>query len=96
MRNQGNLQNVRQIRETEGPRRFCKGPVLVAYTTRQIFDDDEDEYEAPGEHLRPAMRVLFGPRAVLQPFATPTPLFEHEDDFDAPGKGGRFVGRYPG
>ena len=40
------------------------------------------------------MRVQFGLGAVLQQFANPTPLFEHEDepehgdDFDAPYEGG--------
>jgi len=40
----------------------------------------------PLRHLQPAMRVQFGLSAVLQQFANPTPLFEHEheDDFDAP------------
>ena len=36
-----------------------------------------------GEHPQPARRVQFGLGAVLQHF---TPLFEHEDDFDAPGE----------
>ena len=34
------------------------------------------------------MRVQFGPGALLQQFAKPTPLFEHEHDFDAPCEGG--------
>jgi hypothetical protein len=35
---------------------------------------------APGEHLQPAVRVQFLAGAILQHSATPTPLFEHEDE----------------
>jgi hypothetical protein len=46
---------------------------------------------APLQHLQPATRVQFGLGAVLQHLANPTPLVEHEDDFDASGEvlGGR-------
>ena len=44
-----------------------------------------NEFLPPLQHRQPAMRVQFGLGAVLQQFANPTPLFEHEheDDFDA-------------
>ena len=54
------------------------------------------------QHLQPATRVQFRLGALLQHFANPTPLFEHEDehehedDFDAPGEGEYFLDRYLG
>ena len=42
---------------------------------------------APLQHLQPrACGVQFGLGAVLQHLANPTPLVEHEDDFDASGE----------
>ena len=70
---------------------FGQGAILryssIPTLRSQGIEDDEDENEAPGEHLQPATRVQFGPGAGLKHFATSTPLFEHEheDDFDAPG-----------
>jgi hypothetical protein len=55
----------------------------------------------PEEHPQPATRVQFAAGAMLQPSATPTPLFEHEDDdeheddFDALVRAGPF-GSPPG
>ena len=54
----------------------------------------------PLHHLKPATRVQFRLGAVLQAFAKPTPLFEHEDeheyDFEAPGEGGALLSICPG
>jgi hypothetical protein len=44
------------------------------------------KYLSPFSASNPRLRVQFGQGAVLQQFAKPTPLFEHENDFDAPGE----------
>jgi hypothetical protein len=63
-----------------------------------------NEFLPPLQHPQAAMRVQFGQGAVLQQFAKPTPLFEHEDehehehedDFDAPCEGGALLSMCPG
>jgi hypothetical protein len=57
---------------------------------RQQRSSTSTKREAPGEYRQPATRVQFAGGAI-QHSAAPTPLSEHEDDFDAPGeKGVRF------
>jgi hypothetical protein len=67
------------------------------------FMEARNDHLPPIQHPQPAVQVQFGLGAVLQQFAKPTPLFEHEDehehedDFDAPCEGGTvFLGPIPG
>jgi hypothetical protein len=49
---------------------------------RKSASDDENENEAPCEHLQPATRAQFASGAIIQHSATPIPLFEHEDEHE--------------
>jgi|HubBroStandDraft_2_1064218.scaffolds.fasta_scaffold132093_2 hypothetical protein len=80
--------------KTNPPRRGGRGLVAI-YAP---INSAQNRYLPPLQHPQPAMRVQFGQGAVLQQFAKPTPLFEHEheDDFDAPCEGGAVFLSVPG
>ena len=67
------------------PIRKRPAPKVAVEASSQICADvpqtkRRSEHLAPLQHRQPAARVQFGPGALLQQFAKPTPLFENEDD----------------
>jgi hypothetical protein len=81
-----------------------RGPALKVAVEKRfpswMSNEILNEFLPPLQHRQPATRVQFRLGAVLQAFAKPTPLFEHEDeheyDFEAPGEGGALLSICPG
>ena len=86
------------------PGRDKKGTALKVAVEKRfpswMSNEILNEFLPPLQHRQPATRVQFRLGAVLQAFAKPTPLFEHEDeheyDFEAPGEGGALLSICPG
>jgi hypothetical protein len=73
------------------PRVQIKRPALKVAVEKSfppwMPNETLNEFLPPLQHPQPGTLVQFGLGAVPKHSATPTPLFEHEDDFDAPGEG---------